>query len=837
MNFMTEQEQKALERKPGSPETESTLLREVVFGHSFSHFDRDQLMTYYLAIKAGLITKDTPCTFTRQPNSDQLQDQQTLVIEGFGEEAMGKNTHNYTNKVVVERDNETEIPAVSAFYQANSRSFEKSPQAAAIKDFVAWARAAESGTQRKQLSTLNSDTLQAWTEIFYALKHKFHHMPAALLSASVNLLDRVLANTPRIDLLENYGHVLNELSEKQHADEVALERRAAPEQPENKMFLRTCITMNNVRLGYFDIRGLDIEKGGMEKAFEKTQADIVMLVDDEKDENGNVIGTQMLIKMAKGADEMNMNLRQLLAERMNNNEALFGKGFVFSQTAQVGGHPGIVASAAEVGSGLHAEHLWVALQRFFDVPRYTEETFRSAAAELAKKCGIENYLPQLKVYPSSDFALSEYATQLSLPDSDGQFKTVIITEQDLSLYLSLCTEDIAANRAFIEEKNMQTEPAAVAEIRREKASGWLEFYLEDKQATRLLEVCNELNVNHLTNLPAEQLLSLLEIIAADSQAIDLIWGKQINAFQITQKVADWIEQNVEHAKNERFHYLSVAKKIDTHVMNALREKIFASNNAAQQERYIQALLTILTSPNYVAQHTKGGPDFLLESLLLFAGDTRVSETLSRHTLEQLIDKYQNQQHWQQVAFQGGIRYIQPRFPDLYTKITTNLEVPPEQAQRLPIHANNYFLPINTEALQKRIESEGTNTYATLLVEIGRPIAKDVTNKGIHAIDENGNRTQVEVTFDAEMHVRGSLLFDDQFHEETVVADKIVEFAKELCAKNPQGKVRIILGSFPNMLGIAMSVRLMQNLPPEDQKRIVLTHFNMQDSVYFDTPLL
>lgn len=328
------------------------------------------------------------------------------------------------------------------------------PESAAIGELITWLKSVDTGRPlTKPLQVLNSEVLKQITPIFYGLKEQYSD-PTELLRQTFTLIDDIVTN-PRDPqtVLQRYQESLTIYQQKREKDLATLEERA-----KDTRYLRQATTLQGITLAYFDVRGLNISSGGMAVAEKATGSDVIILIDSlmASEFPDAPLGTEIVIK-ATNADA---NLETALAERLQTSEMLFGKGFKLKKT--YGGHPGIIASPPDSGSELQPDTIWVALQRYFNVPRYSKAEFTQKAYTIADKLQIGQGLPYLFLPPSDQYSLAQWQMQLTLPHESGGVVAITINEQELPLYETSLTDDPVFNRRLLAQKTVVSEPEAVA---------------------------------------------------------------------------------------------------------------------------------------------------------------------------------------------------------------------------------------------------------------------------------------------------------------------------------------------------------------------------------------
>lgn len=809
---------KTLDPEVIAPETSNRNFDAVVFGHPLYGFDRDQAIAYFLGCQAGIIDESTPTIFSSDPTPDQLTNPRTLVLEGFDQSNKDEGTARLGNFGTGKQDE----PAAALLWQTYSRNFNEHPQKAALADLVRWLKTADTGNPSKKLQALSNDSLRLITPILYGLKLQ-NLPPNELLQQTNELLNLIVTNGDPNMLRDRYLPQLQMVFRKRKADFVALREQAKDPQK-----LKTITTFTGTTIAFFDVRGLRVEAGGSSVAFRETSADLVFLIDDVYDpENPDqVVGTQIIIKEPRKRDGVETtpetslpNLHTTLAERLTVSEKLFGHGLKLRKT--FGGHPGIVAAPAWIGSKLNPEDVWVAIQDFFNAPRYSKTEIDQQALALAEKVGTEKGLVDLAI-SNAPHQLAEWHIKLTIPNSKGEQKVVTIPERDLALYQQVLTDNERANQALLLEKTTLTEPEAIAAARNQVALDRLTTAIDTNMATQALFVLDDVNTDFLKTLKPEMQLSLLKVLGQNDAAISQVWDKNNLVFTITESIPDWIINDLEKYKAERFRYISVPSKIDTHLFNFLWQSLLTNQNSEQLHDLAQTCLTILTSDTYKKSHQEPGYDSLLSHLVMMLGHQEFPETLAGELLTTLLAKYpldEMKLDWQRVPPTYLAALLQ-RFPGIGDALQT-------------------LVPADTEVVSfiqdieiKFPSQEGLDLSAntqTIMVEIGRPMIQDFLTKGSF-IDDSATQKEHPQQFVGEVKLARTLKLESR--EDKQIADLIVAQIKAVAQLVPHQRIRLVCGSFPNMLTRVLVKKIAQ-LDADIQNRLVFCDFNFQDTQYYD----
>lgn len=828
--------------KPESAEQPGFLYSKVVFGHPFDQFDRDQLIAWYIATKIGVLSPTAPAEFSLPVPESALASPNTLVIEGVPNNGTWEKNNSKGNF-----DNGPgDAPAAAMLTHVLSRKVTTSPDSQKIRDLVGWLTSVERGKpMKKPLQTLRPEDLSQLTNIFMALKGQ-HNQPGDLLSNAHILLDNVFnTDENRRPLREIYAQYLSP-----HQSERGEKFDRLKERAKDKKYLKTTRTQAGINLAYFDVRGLGSEEGAFSVAVEHSDADIVMLIDDHKDANGEVRGTQIKIKIPKQKEESQpINLTQLLAERLNTSESLFGKGYEFIVSDSYGGHPGIVGSPRSQGSDLDPEKVWYGISDFFDVPRYSETDFTQKALEFAEKMGTGNIYPNIEIIPSDAYHLSKRAMTIVVPSGD-QPNAITISEDDLPIYEEACTDDISHNQAVLLQKTESKEAEIISALRHTRALSYLGESIDRSDTEGILKALNQLDPKTIQSLPKEEMLSIIQEIAHADDAIDAVWNKDNLQFGITYKpLPDWIKNSIEMYKRERYSYNSLPKKVDTYLLQRA-ESVVAKGSKEEQQRYAETLMTIVTSERYKQTHIEGSYDTLLQSVLRLTDNSNIQLDIRTSIIEALLSEYGHEQstHWRDAVQKdpllvGRITQQFPQFDEFLQTMGITLET--KEIGDIP---NSILIEPDRDRIKAHCDyqrEQGLEPYATILVEIGDQIEQQIKAQGISRMEQSEPgvyRNESDVTVDAAIHINSTLRLDREHSDHQKVAREVVRMVKQIASMTPDEHtpIRIIRGRFPGILAGAVATELMRQdsgIDSGTQQRIIWCDFNQQEQQYFDTPLL
>ncbi len=805
------------------------VFTQVVMGHSFQDFDIDQLFAYYFALKGGLISANAHVLFTpniheeNEDSSSYFSNPSTLVIEGFGHSpdendakvSQKKTLGNFANG----SNGEPAATELKARY--GSTHFQKNlPDTLQLKDLDYWLQAQEGfdTNKRGSIRKLKSDVidLDLIVPLFYGLKEKFkENTPqnqAQLLIEAVTALEKIVHGATTEEIKATYSEVLIAGAQKEKESRAPLVERLT-----NPETYRQVTTMAGITLTYFDIRGLNQEKGARALANSKGKSDILLLIDDQKNPQNTqeTIGAQFKIFQQNTNPGTNDSpLLALLADRFALAEAQFGKGYHYSKQSSFGSHDALVASPQTAGSDIPADALWQSLQHFFDYPRHSNSHFEKKASQIAAALGTEQFT-LMQVEPSNTrYELGTRKCIFTLPTSntnEGTLTTVGLTEEDLLFYEPLFTESVEENRTLLLQRTALSEPPAVIERKAEHAKKWITEYCKTNDAERLLAVLAMVNEKTLTSLPLEQKITILSVISQNKTAVAHIWDKNDLTYGLVDvRLPEEIKPFMEDYKFNRYRLKSLARTIDTKLVGRAISETIATKNQQQQTALVETLLQILTSEAYVQSHTGQSYDSLLPSLIFYAAELKpTNPTLASHLISELTQKYGSEMsgHWNQL----DASYKELLRKHFATEVEPLLALIPESESTETISGltNSKVQKPNTAELVANIEAGKHGQTISLLVEITRPIAAKVL---LSEFTTTTNEIQKIDAIDGSIST-GAFNIEDGEHMKvvSVLVPMVMDCVTDILLTQPDTKLRIIQGGFPIRLSTQVQDHISQAL--------------------------
>ncbi len=847
-----------LQPENSTEQIEKPHFEKAVFGHWFHEFDRDQFFTYYFALKAGLVNELTEVDFTPTVTQEDLINEEVIVIEGVPENKLGSVTAgNYDN------DPDTDAPAASVFYEKNNGKF--GDTGSAMMEINRWIKKAEAGIEPKKpkpLKLLTEADLQLFsTKIFHGLKLQYQDDPTSFLQRAVEAMDALVA-----DAMISAPHDLKTLykeeidmseAEKSRMRNVLKDVIKSPERS------RTAETATGITLAYLDTRDLDVTLGGTGAAVAAAQeeglvADLVVLISDTVNDSVEKVGTKVLIKIPKGQESnlAEVDLRTLLKGRLNQVESLFGHGY----DTDFGGHAGVIGSSREKGSGIDPKELWVSLQTFFEVPRYTQEDFHEKVREVAEDMfDTKIYNPNIIESGQNAFHLPERVAEFIV---DGRI--IKLSESELPLYesyfVSMLDRNITAFDSLMKGKTDISEPVEISNYRATNASISLHEQLKepDTSVIQILNTLNDLNPGQITGLPRTILIGILEKISTDPDAIDAIWNKDNLRYAITtQALPDWMPVGSEQYKDARFKSLSLSYKIDKHLLEALIDEVIADPTILEDAGL--KIFSILTSQSYTDSHQGAASDQLLSSYIKMCTDTNVLrenyptavtllESLTSIEAARIVPHLKALTRSRPYIFNRAIDNDREhegggRIESLLTSLSI---LRTQDLYDLRLQSESEVILATNQAVSESIErqrSEGKDPIVSVLAEIGRPVEDTIAAGGILRVGERLPERNIELV--SVLKVKGLLQLGPESNEVQDITHTLYQQLTETLAlaqgADGASKIRLIMGGFPGPLTTSFLAYITERvIDPETSAQavqlhqaLIYTHFSQQDRQYND----
>jgi hypothetical protein len=882
----------------GEKEVQPTMFSRVVFGHDFRDFDRDQFLVYFQARAMGMIpryanTHDKSLEFTSQVADKDLYSDDVLVVEGIPERFKGKinslSTKDGVKRGNFDNDPTDDSPAAQKFHQVIGNKILPEQITSGrvepgfkekLSTVVSWLSAVDKGEAYKGANAFLSGDLKAMNALLNQLKYRYaNEAPEKYLDAAYEMMGQ-LFDSERIAQgikLHNYGDNAKILREG--IDRKAEQRKLITERLHNPSSFNVATTMTGLNIAYVDVRGLGLlsGSGGAAINFAKRERgvdiDLVVLMDDEFDSEGNVVGNRLQMQRNAEAEFdddydsdsissskvyeskiRDVDLRKILADRLNLSEQLFGAGVEATTNSTYGGHPGLVASPRGVGTYISPETIQYAISKFYDCPRYSTEVFRGVAKKFAQLAGTDKFDWTRMSDVQDGTSIASRIIGLTIQNQTGKDVLILLSEEDLPLYESVLKPgDISANKEILLKLTDFSEHPSIVAAREERARVLLDSYISGDNAERILAVIQDLNEASLAGLQPEVLLKALEIISNNANAVNAIWNKDSLIFKNSRQfLPDWICRDIEQDSAARYEYSSaVPAKVDSVLIGTLLDTAARTDDGEFHRRVGESLVRILTSDIYKNSHTEEYYDFLLIHTLEFLSTSRIDNDIRQQIATAVAEKYGTDMaaHWQAIALDNSGIMLEAfsQFPDEFSPLFETLDIKKEDFTIEGV-SKSRVVPFTAEAVQSALERQKelgfeTNPYATILVQIGRPIIDLLAERGTHRldIDEVGKRiTEPTVEPDALIKVGRLLRLGDGYEEYIKVADAVVEQlrqAQDLLPKDAM--LRIVRGGFPDALTAELTTAILEDetLTREFKERIYGCYFNQQEQRFYDQKLI
>lgn len=818
------------------------VFSQIHIGHDYLDFDTDAFFTMMLARGAGMIDAHTPVHFSHTPPEEALNSASALVIEGIPKKHQEKINTGGKDSLNNFDNGPNGEPAAYMFYGAYQSRWQDNPDRKKLADLANWINARENPqhVQPKSPETLNEADLAVLAKIFSALHHEHTNDPDSMIKSGFTLMDQLFDSNRTQPLTDLYEPQIKAYEQAQKANLERLRTRAREPNA-----LQRAHTVTGLELTYFDIRNLEISKGGLQVAKEfLPDSDIIVLVDDEWQSTTSgkeKIGTRFVIanKADSGTAAAELNMPDLLAARLDLAETMFGKG---ATTASFGGHKGIVVSARG-GSELNPEAVWSAMQDFFDSAPLTRDEFTSQIAAFAATAGISNFHFELAT-SANQYALPEYTGFFTLPNG----RVINIPEKDFPLYKTIFTDDIEANRQMLSRKTPKGEPKEITQLREQLTMEQFAVALVDGNATRALSKLNEISISTIQTIDPESLGSLIQLIANNPEAIAQIWDKDNSRFGITWHVmADWVTNNPETTKYAKYKYESLPTKIDSLIVPRWLNSL--PKDANLQLHAGNTLINILETPAYKSTHNSAAYDKLLTTTLAFLSDTSTPKAIRSTLAHRLTQSYgaKMEAHWRKTAQTSQFWQAATEHPQAFQSLIETLQL-------TPLLAENTIPGIPDSRIRKFIDHEvslhleaqramGLEPTASVLVKIGgRDTETLMHEKGISTtrVGTDGSLILEPAPFpDAVIEGPQLLDLDQKLNQPWKIAEAAVLMVRELAtALPPDAKIRIINGNLFGALGADIATQLALEFAdkPDVLKRLIWCNFAQTIATHNGKPL-
>ncbi len=837
---------------------EKYLYNKVVFGHSMRDFDIDQCITFFYAKYAGIIGDDVEIVFNPSPSIEDINNSSTLVIEGISNaktQLNNKKTGNFDNGA-------NDDPAAFMFFEAFQADW-KSHQNKTFRDIRAdfdklrdlalWIRSVDSSSGATEIKSLPRNDLKNLVKIFHAVKDTCATKEELLEKEYTVFLH--LLDPERTEAMDDiYFEGIRALEDTERANNQTI-REHIQDHP-NTFEITT--TNKNWRLVKLDIRGLDIQHGAMSIALEKAEsADLIMLIDDERNDDGEVIGSRFLFSTPRTEKNHyladNRYLQNVLAPCLTRAEALFGKGYEFTMSHTYGGHPRLIGSNALGGSFLNPDKVWIAIQDHFDANRYytDNEWNRMVATRFAAYPGIVSAIPSSDLVNSEhQYTLPQRKITLTVKHPEGGENLVMdVLEEDIDLYFELLNDVEQFNLMQLNDRGEFLEPAFIAELREERACKAIPKYIEEKNITKILSLVNHIRPDFLVNsLSAEQQIQALELIAESNEAILEIWDTKNERFQVTSPMfPPTLKALPEQHNAAKYSYESVPSKIDTGLITSIYEHSIHPEQPQIQQRLAESLIRILSSDGYKQSHSETIYDQVLPTILRMMTDVDITPEVRSYIATTIIQTYGSdmKSHWRLMtdAYSPEIHVASVMHKETFGKFIESLHLEPSE-NVIPGVPGSNVRPPNKEKVSawvaEQLHKEDTlPPIVTILTEIQRPSQSAFLHHSIDRLETDEFDLHAKETIHEYAGIISVLRPIDQRakQEHIAISEAIINMVIELDKTLPEGvKIRIIRGGYPNEMTGDLTARIALE-HPKLVKRIIWGNYEHQTGKRYDSEFL
>lgn len=850
-------------------------FKNIVLGHPIEEIDTDQMIAKKVAEMLGFFphSAEIPIECVPHVSNEQLNDKSVFVVEGFDSSREGTNNLETGNFHNGPNDEPAAFMVLRSILKDNSTSSEAFKQdinrelGRRIKDknerqkllhLVGWL--SEGETKGKTTGSLkdwnyprvlqNTD-LAVFSKVFNGIKEQIlndekKEKEKRLFAAVDDLFQRLFKAEGNLN--EIYKDEIAELKRAQEENNEKLEKHFLIYDSDeneiglNKKHLRTAKLPTNIHVTFADIRGLGIHHGGPGEAVDAVRrhskslqypkgvdTDILVFANDEFGPDRKPNGRKkVMIKIPKEkSGTVNVNLQEL-AKRLNLSEKLFGGGEQLTSIATYGGHDEVIVSPQFEGTELDPDNLYVGLQNYFSEKRFTEEEFLERAKQFAQKLGVANYTTKIAV-PRNEYEIAQRA--FVIPRSGGG--TVEIYEDELSLYESAFTKSADSNLRIVEQKTEKSEALEIKNKRAKMAREKLRESLVEGNATQILDALAYIPAQEISKLDEQTLFEIYDLIANDEVAISNVWNADDGRFGIEgENVPDWMLNTPDAYKKGRYDFLStVQAKVDRIISDKLFRYVATKEHTEMHSKFALDLAKILTSSAYKNSHKNESYDRHLQMMLQYIGVKNEKSKTARQMLSRLFSTSYGDEikkHWQQIAQESPDLLLNAidEFPHEFEEIIDTLQFDVSE-HRIEGVKNSSKVEPDPEKIRERIEEQkklGINPpRLTVLMEIGRPIQSQLLASEIRTMGRDGKiRGEMVGVFDGVMKVNGFIA--SRSEEKAIVKELIKQLAKieetvNQLEKKDKPEIRIVFGSFPNTLMLAVAKALSN--PDTGEKRVDL----------------
>lgn len=804
----------------------------VILGHPFSAIDQDQIFAVYFAQKLGFIKPSAEIIAVPFVEDKYINDPNSLIFEGF-------NQKNYKGKVNIKQTNlfhnslTDEVQAAGRFLnEKNPDRKNLSENYKTLQDLSKCLYKADNHKQNNfDPERIDIDNFLKLSTIFAAYRAEFYQRgdrdPRKYLDRCFEVIDKVIELGKRGDQkIDDFYSA--ELSAYQPIK--AQELSQITELTKDPEHFDYTVTPEGIKIGFLsctslenpiDIGGPNAVKNRVAELTDGDQPNIIVIFNSERDEIGKITGTKVYIDYNNYKAD---NLEDLLESRLNYLESLYGKGFDIAIKRGFGGHKYHVLSSPQfLGTSLDENSVKYLLESFFEIPRFTSEKFEQKAKDVASLVGVENFFPLPNSSPDNQWRVPEPIVELSIFNQDGHLVKVKLSESDLPVYEKLLSEMPAEKRQkWLLGKTEFNEPKEVVALREKQALEALQIHLTENRPLKLLSDLNKINSSSIRKLPLGLRLQVLEEISMSQESIAKVFDLKDTQYRISIKyLPNWLLDNPAEYQGARYNYESLPKKVDTALLDSVREGVLVSKNSDQQRKYADCLLAIINSDAYKSTRGEKVYDHVVETALQYASDERLPKDISEQLLSNIPQEYieKSRHNLDELRRVGGVRNSFVENPD------------------------------QTELKSKLAEERlrGETPCVNLVLDLGRGSRDHILESGFIPLGEEEISPMTAI--DGEVRIEGALdLFRGNEQQEaysSLITKKFVSMIKDSLEATKdihERKLRIVLASGPLRVSRSLTTKLFleyisKSLVPADLLALNIVEFNMTTNQYEEIQFL
>jgi hypothetical protein len=817
-----------------------SLFEKVVFGHNYKDFDRDQFVAYYLALKAGVITLDTPVGFTDKVESHDLKDTKVLVLEGTRGEVLNKNTIKSGNFDNGDNDD----PAAWMVYQAVQRGLSELDNKEQIKELARAFRSIENSNKEispdKPLKFGSLDQyVQMTTAVFYGYKHDCGEDYYKFIKDMVLMLDTFLgeaSSEKKEKLLQEryntYAHSTREFI-KDNKKELALALKNESSRFEYK------VTNTGKRLAFFDTRGIKASTSASKiltdyiAGLGKEVPDLCCIFADSTSESRGV-KVMISVPREKAALYHEYDIGVDLKDRLNYIESLFGSGF----ESDYGGHQHFIASDRLLGTAIEPDMFWYALNRYYNTERYTKDEFSEYAKRFAYEyCGTKHANIISALESDSAGKIPDRYFEVCVGDMN-EIKKIRIKEGDIPYYEKVFNDICHGDKAhFLEILGSQTDlsyPVEIRKVKSEMAYNSLLKSIESQEIVSMLEALSDMVYEDIERLSIRDRIGLIGAISQSPLGVDLVWNPYQMAYRITSYSApNYIYDSLQKHALAKFQYDSLTKIVDKQILEKTVQDIcLKKEDVFYAKRLLGILVVIADSDSYKnIDREQGWFDSVLSGAVTLLGFLEESKELNSEEVGRFLESI--------FSVHGEYaKYAKIQIPK-FSKIFTRYGIQNESDSRriflqIPSNPGSYmeFVPDSefAENVNRSIQDNGS--AVTGVVHLGRGLDEDAYKKGFYGDSSIVQQDPYEIF---SMRIPGAVDLLSGHKEARVIVNSIMSMINESMVKaqtitGQSVKLRIVFSGVPLSIMLGLGALLQKN---ELLDRVVPCFYNMQAHIYKD----